>query len=112
MKHRSLLVLTFVLAGLLLGAMSTRAVQAQMTRFVKEAGRMQAISKDSQLPPRFFTSFQQTTPEATLSVLSTPVPPAFPPPTNPRTTGLIILSGMLIVLVILLGIVLNRKRIF
>jgi hypothetical protein len=70
-----------------------------------------------------FLQAKQTTPEpdspsnsklqaATRTPRSTPAPIPTPPPSDPDTTQLIVLFGVLVVLVILLGIWLNRKRIF
>ena len=42
----------------------------------------------------------------------TPTPPVIPPPTNMSTTNLMVLLGVLIVIVVLLGVLLNYQRVF
>lgn len=42
----------------------------------------------------------------------TPTPPVIPPPTNMSTTNLMVLLGVLIVIVVLIGVLLNYQRVF
>jgi hypothetical protein len=42
----------------------------------------------------------------------TPTPIAIPPPSNPGTIQMLVFFGILVVLVVILGLLLNRNRVF
>ncbi len=52
------------------------------------------------------------TPSPTVRVKATPTPLVIPPPTNPGTRRLMVGFGVLIVLVVIVGIWINRERAF
>ena len=55
---------------------------------------------------------QAETPEPTRAPRPTPTPIAVPPPSDPSTTQLMVIFGILVVLVVIFGLLLNRNRVF
>jgi hypothetical protein len=52
------------------------------------------------------------TPEPTRMARPTPTPLPVPPPSNPNTTQMLVIFGVLVVLVVIFGLILNRNRVF
>jgi len=55
---------------------------------------------------------QTEAPEPTRAPRPTPTPMIIPPPSNPNTIQLLVIFGILVVLVVIFGLLLNRNRVF
>ena len=58
------------------------------------------------------TTTPTITPVPTKKIKATPTPLRIPPPSNPGTRNFMVTFGVLIVIVIVIGILINRRRIF
>lgn len=111
-KSNSLHVIIFAicLAATLasLGA-KTKAAQAGKTD-KQEPWLYQEVST----PEDFQTPTPQITPSPspTVRIKPTATPLVIPPPTNPSTRRLMVVFGVLIVVVVIVGIWINRERVF
>ena len=80
----------------------------------KYATSTQAATNEvpDQEPPTSEGLAQAETPEPTRAPRPTPTPLAVPPPPNPTTIQLLVIFGVLVVLVVIFGLLLNRNRVF
>lgn len=91
-----------------LGA-ETKSVQAGKTD-KQEPWLYQEVSTPENLPTP--TPLVTPEPSPTIKVKPTATPLAIPPPSNPTTRSLMVVFGVLIVVVVIVGIWINRERVF